>query len=60
MKVESLPNAPFEAFCNTFDLHTAIIGLENQCLVILRMTALHWFNSMYQLNQSISVFKVIV
>ena len=27
MKVESI------AFCNTFNLHKAIIGLENQCLV---------------------------
>ena len=23
-----LQNAPFGAFCNTFDLHLAIIGLE--------------------------------
>ena len=28
-----LQNAPRRAFCNTFDLHEAIIGLENQFLV---------------------------
>ena len=39
MKVKSiaeckvLQNAPIGAFCNTFDLHQAIIGLENQLLL---------------------------
>ena len=33
MKVEVLQSAPLGAFCNTFDLHSAIIGLENQFLV---------------------------
>ena len=28
-----LQNAPFGAFCNTFDLHKAMIGLEKQFLV---------------------------
>ena len=28
-----LQNAPLGAFCNTFDLHLAIISLENQFLV---------------------------
>ena len=30
MKVESIAECPLGAFCNTFDLHYAIIGLENQ------------------------------
>ena len=29
MKVKSMQNAPLGAFCDTFDLHYAIIGLEN-------------------------------
>ena len=33
MKVESIAECSFGAFCNTFDLHKAIIGLENQYLV---------------------------
>ena len=40
MKVES-----FAAFCNTFDLYLAIIGLENQVLVFLRVVILHRFYS---------------
>ena len=32
------------AFCNTFDLHKAIIiGLENQFVVFLRVAVLHRF-----------------
>ena len=31
------------AFCNTFDLHLAIIGTENQFLDFLRVTVLHRF-----------------
>ena len=30
MKLKVLQNAPLGAFCNTFDLHQAIIGIENQ------------------------------
>ena len=30
MKVENIVNAPLGTFCNTFDLHLAIIGLEKQ------------------------------
>ena len=30
-----MKNAPLGAFCNTFDLHKAKIGLENQFLVFL-------------------------
>ena len=33
MKVKVLQNAPHGAFCNTFDLHLVIIGLEKQFLV---------------------------
>ena len=35
MKVESIAECSLGAFCNTFDLHLAISGLENQCLVFL-------------------------
>ena len=39
MKVESIaecsPYAPLRAFFNTFDLHLAIIGIENQFCVFL-------------------------
>ena len=38
MKVECI------AFCNAFNLHLAIIGLENQFLVFLRVAVLHRFN----------------
>ena len=43
MKVESIAESSLGAFCNTFDLHLAIIGLENQFLVFLRMAVLHSF-----------------
>ena len=34
MKVESIAECSIEAFCNTFDLHLAIIGLKtNFCLL---------------------------
>ena len=41
----SLQNAPFGAFCNTFDLHKAIIGLESQVEWPLKtdFTVLHFF-----------------
>ena len=35
MKVESIAECSLGAFCNTFDLHLAIIDLENQYLVFL-------------------------
>ena len=38
-----LQNAPLGAFCNTFDLHSAIIGLENQFVVFLRVAVSHRF-----------------
>ena len=34
-------------FCNTFDLHKAIIGFENQFSVFLRVAVLHRFNCTY-------------
>ena len=37
IRSEVLQNAPFGAFCNTFDLHKAIIGPENQFSVFLRV-----------------------
>ena len=50
MKVESnaecskgMQNAPLGAFCNTFDMHLAIIGLENQFAVFLRVAVLRRF-----------------
>ena len=42
MKVESIA-----AFCNSFDLHEGIIGLENQFLVFLRGAVLHRFYCTY-------------
>ena len=34
IKVESVAECPHGAFCNTFDLHSVIIDLENQFLVL--------------------------
>ena len=36
-----MQNAPLVAFCNTFDLHLAIFGIENQFYVILIVAVLH-------------------
>ena len=41
MKVESIAEG---AFCNTFNLHWAIIGIENQFSFFLRVTVLHRFD----------------
>ena len=38
-----MQNAPLGAFCNTFDLHEEIIGLENQFVVFLRVAVLDRF-----------------
>ena len=43
MKVESIAECSLGAFCNTFDLHKAIIGLENQFSVFFRVAVLHRF-----------------
>ena len=37
MKVESIAECSTGAFCNTFDLQSAIIGLGNHFLVFLRV-----------------------
>ena len=38
-----MQNAPRGAFCNTFDLHYVIIGLENKLVVFLGVAVLHRF-----------------
>ena len=38
-----LQNAPLGASCNTFDMHQAIVGLENQFIVFLRVAVLDRF-----------------
>ena len=43
MGSKALQNNPLGAFCNTFDLHYAIIGLENHFFVFLRVAVLHRF-----------------
>ena len=35
MQVESIAECSLGAFCNTFDLHLAIIGFENQFLLFI-------------------------
>ena len=52
MKVESI--AELGAFCNTFDLHLAIIGLENQILVFLRVAVLYRFYMYFILSFNFS------
>ena len=52
MKVESIVEC-----CNTFDLHEAIIGLENQFSVFLRVAVLHRF-LLY--NQKLSHFELLM
>ena len=44
MKVESIAECSLEAFCNTFDLHYAIISLEKQFLIFFWMVALDRFH----------------
>ena len=46
MKVESIAECSKGPFCNTFDLHEAIISLDNQFLVFLKMAILHTFYCM--------------
>ena len=46
-----MQNAPLGAFCNTFDLHYAIIGLENQFSVFWEWLFLFvWFDSLPHIN----------
>ena len=44
-----MQNAPLGSFCITFDLHSAIIGLENQFMVFLRAAVLHRFTRHLQM-----------
>ena len=51
------------AFCNTFDLHYAIIGLENQCLVFFlsgRLRQVNYFNTLVHefVNTHVSVHEI--
>ena len=43
MNAESIAECTRGAICNTFDLHLAKIGLENQFVVFLRVAVLHRF-----------------
>ena len=58
MKVKSIAecspwnSGPLGAFCNTFELHKAIIGLENQFVVFLRVAFLHRFYCIFMLYYS--------
>ena len=47
MKVKSIAEC---SFCNTFELHKAIIGLENQLEDILRVAVLHRFNCIFTIS----------
>ena len=55
-----MQNDPLGTFCNTFDLHCAIIiiSLENQSLIILRVAVLHRFNCIVK-NPS-SMFRWLI
>ena len=51
MKVESIAECSLGSFCNTFDLHYAVIGLENQVLEFflidrLRQVLLYLLNTL--------------
>ena len=54
MKVKSVAECSpyFGAFCNSFDLHSAIIGLENQFLLFLRVAVLHRFYCIIHLERN--------
>ena len=47
-----MQNAPLGAFCNTFDLHYAIISLENPIFVFFRMAVLHRFYRNFYISLS--------
>ena len=58
MKVESTAICSLGAFCNTFDLHYAIISLENQqFLVFLRVALLHRFYTVFTVNSYAEVSR---
>ena len=50
MKVKSITECSLGAVCNTFYLNLAIIGLENQFLVFLRVALLLYINCLILLN----------
>ena len=43
MKVKSIAECSLGVFCNAFDLHQVIIGVENQFSVFLKVAILHRF-----------------
>ena len=43
MKVKRIAECSLGPFCNTFDLHYSIIGIESQFSVFLRVAVIHWF-----------------
>ena len=43
LRSKVLQNAPLGAFCNTFDLHSAIKSLENHFLIVFRVAVLDRF-----------------
>ena len=49
MKVKSIAECSIGAFCNTFDLHLAIIGLEKQYLVFFLSGRLRQVFTVYEL-----------
>ena len=51
MKVESIAECSLGAFCNTFDLHYVLIGLENQFLVFVLSGCLRQVLLYNQLNE---------
>ena len=53
MNVESIAECSLGAFCNTFDLHKAIIGLENQFWSVFEWPRLDRF---YRIS-SVFLFK---
>ena len=51
MRVESIAECPLVAFRNTFNLHEAILGLENQLLVFLEWS----FLKVFQYSQNVLI-----
>ena len=62
MEVESIAECSLGAFCNIFDLHKAIIGLENYLLVFflvdcLRQVLLYVLHSPGHVHLSFNAFS---
>ena len=47
MKVKSIAECSKGSILQYFDLHLAIIGLETQFSVVLKVAVLHWFYCMW-------------